>query len=222
MIFLGLDGFRNGWVAVRLHGPKRDVHFLHDADEILAWPFARAAIDMPIGLPDDGNRVCDVDARKLIAPHRSRVFLGARRWILDCRSSSHSNREARRRGQKGVSAQLFGLRSKMAEVDALVQHVGQDRIRETHPELVFRRLNGCKPLPAKKTQEGGTLRRRLLEADGFDKLDAWLEERLGTGAKPDDIFDACACAIAARDAFAKVPTANPLVDSRKLRMEIHY
>jgi predicted RNase H-like nuclease len=220
--FVGLDGFRHGWVAVRIEGRKRELRFLSAAEEILAWPFARAAIDIPIGLPEDGDRICDVEARKLIAPHRSRVFLGARRWILDCTTLAEANRTARRRGQKGVSAQLFCLRSKIAEIDALVCHAGQDRIRETHPEVVFRRLNGWNPLAPKKTPQGAALRHQLLERDGFRDLGAWLARRIGTGAKPDDILDACACAIAARDDFGKLPADAPRIDARKLRMEIHY
>lgn len=221
-MFLGLDGFRGGWVAVRLQGPTRDVHFLPAAERILDWSFARAAFDIPIGLPDDGDRICDVEARRLIAPHQSRVFLGARRWILDCATLAEANRAARARGQKGVSAQLFCLSAKIAEIDALARRIGQKRIRESHPEVVFRRLNEHVPLPAKKTPEGARLRRRLLERDGFRDLDLWLAQRRGTGAKPDDVFDACACAIAARDATAKLPARRPRVDAKGLRMEILY
>jgi predicted RNase H-like nuclease len=220
-MFIGLDGFRRGWVAVRLHKDgARDIRFLPELRGILDWPLARAMIDLPIGLPDADNRGCDEAARAVIAPHRSRVFLGARRWILDCGSPADANREARRREQKGVSVQLFGLRAKMAEADLLVQSNGQERLCETHPELVFRRLNGGRPLAAKKTAEGHALRRRLLEADGFDALDAWLESRRGTGAKADDVFDACA--VAARDSRDRVPARNPRRDALGLRMEIHF
>lgn len=222
MSFVGLDGFRGGWAAVRIEGRRRTLEFPDRVERLLDAPFARAAIDIPIGLPEDGNRGCDEAARALIAPHRSRVFLGARRWMLSCATLAEANREARRRAQKGVSAQLFCLAPKIAEVDALVRRVGQDRIRETHPELVFWRLNGRTPLPPKKTPDGHARRRALLERAGFDALDEWLARRIGTGAKPDDILDACACALAAREGRHKAPATGARTDGRGLTMEIHY
>ncbi|HWA90849.1 MAG TPA: DUF429 domain-containing protein [Rhizomicrobium sp.] len=222
-MFVGLDGFRHGWVAVRLHeSGARDLAFLGALRDILAWPFARAMVDMPIGLPDSGNRGCDEEARHLFGKHWPRVFTGARRWILDCSTQPEANEKAAAMEQQGVSAQLFCLGDKLRETDLLVREVGQHRILETHPELVFQRLNDGRPLPKKQTPEGHALRRKLLEADGFYDLDAWLAQRLGKGAKPDDVLDACACAIAARDRSAKVPIGDPQSDAFGLRMEIHY
>jgi len=222
-LFVGLDGFRRGWVAVRLHGDgTREIAFLPELRAILAWRFTRAMIDMPIGLPESGDRGCDAAAQALLGAHRSRVFLGARRWILDCATQAEANLRARAAGQSGVSAQLFCIARKMREADLLVRETGQRRLRETHPELVFLRLNGGRPLPPKKTADGLALRRKLLRADGFEALDAWLGARLGTGAKPDDILDACACAVAARDSRDRVPARNPRIDAQGLRMEIHF
>lgn len=150
------------------------------------------------------------------------MFLGARRWVLNCTSLAEANRVARQRGQKGVSAQLLCLRAKIAEIDRLARRLGQDRICETHPELVFRRLNDGMPLPPQKTAQGHALRRKLLKDQGFDDLDPWLARRRGTGAKPDDVLDACACAIAARERRAKLPKTDPRIDASGLRMEIHF
>lgn len=222
MRFVGLDGFRKGWVAVSIDGHARSIEFLDSLDRLSDKPFRRAAIDIPIGLPPDGNRGCDEAVRTLIAPHGSRVFLGARRWILECRTLAEANREARRRGQKGVSAQLFCLMPKIAEADRLVRRLGQEKIWETHPELVFWRLNGNAPLPSKKTPQGHAMRRRLLERDGFEELDTWLDSRIGTSAKPDDVLDACACAVAARDGRYKVPTERVRTDRCCLKMTICY
>ena len=222
MTFIGLDGYRRGWVAVRIDGRERAIDFLERIERILEMPFERAAVDITIGLPRDGNRGCDQAARDLLVHNRSRVFLGARRWILDCASVGEANARARALGQAGVSAQLFCLSAKIAEADALLHKAGQKKIRETHPELVFWRLNGHKPLAGKKTAEGHAARRALLEQDGFRDLDAWLERRLGTGAKPDDVLDACACAIAARDDGHRLPLNDVRVDDKGLRMAIHY
>jgi predicted RNase H-like nuclease len=123
--FIGLDGYRRGWVAVRIDGRKRAMDFLDRVERILDIPFKRAAVDIPIGLPNDGNRGCDQAAHDLLIHNRSRVFLGARRWILNCASLGEANVRARALEQLGVSAQLFCLSAKIAEADALVHMIGQ-------------------------------------------------------------------------------------------------
>ena len=81
MIALGLDGFRNGWVAVRIDGARRTIPFIGHVREIVALGFDRAGIDIPIGMTENGVRDCDLMAREKLRPHSSRVFTGARRWL---------------------------------------------------------------------------------------------------------------------------------------------
>ena len=42
---------------------------------------------------------------------------------------------------------------KIREIDAWITAATQDRVRETHPEVAFHRLNGETPLPAKRLAE---------------------------------------------------------------------
>jgi predicted RNase H-like nuclease len=98
----------------------------------------------------------------------------------------------------------------------------QRYICETHPELVFLRLNKGRPLPSKSSLEGREIRRDLVKGAGCHAIDDWLRQRLGTGAKPDDVLDACACALAARDAKDRFPAVEPELDAGNLRMEIWY
>ena len=60
----------------------------------------------------------------------------------------------------------------------------------------------------------------LLADQGFVKLSKWLAQRYGTGIGRDDLIDACACAVAARDSNARF--GGDEVDPRGLRMEINY
>ena len=107
------------------------------------------------------------------------------------------------------------------EVDRFVRANRIHDIREAHPELVFLRLNDCKPLPSKKSKDGIRLRRRLLKREGIRMIDGWLaDERLGTGAKCDDVLDACAVAIAARDAASCIPGGAAPYDAYGLPMQI--
>lgn len=224
MIALGLDGCRGGWVAVRIQGARRTIHFLGDVRETIALDFGRAAIDIPIGMTEDGVRDCDLLARRLLRPHAARVFTGARRWLWDDFSDPDlANRQAFQRGQARASRQLWHLGPKIMDVDAFVRANRSLDIREAHPELVFLRLNGGKPLTSKKTEEGIRRRKTLLRRDGFTELDRWLTQlRIGTGAKIDDVLDACACAIAARDASSCVPEGDAPTDARGLPMRIWY
>lgn len=220
---LGLDGFSKGWVAVLLDGDQQTISFHVDIADALARSFDRAGIDIPIGMSDDGKRACDGLAREKLRPHTSRVFTGARRWLWQkFHDPDKANSEARRRGQTRVSRQLWHLGPKIMEVDAFVRAHRAHDIREVHPELVFLRLNGGKPLPRKKSEEGDALRRKLLKRIGFHKLDRWLtEERIGKGAKRDDVLDACAVALAARGLRGCLPEETQL-DAFDLPMQIWF
>ncbi len=221
---IGLDGFRKGWVAVTLDGDQQTISFHADISEALSGRLDRAGIDIPIGMTEDGKRACDQFAREKLRPHFSRVFTGARRWLWqEFSDPDKANREALRRGQTRVSRQLWHLGRKIMEVDAFLRAHPLIDVCEVHPELVFLRLNGGKPLPAKKSEEGDALRRRLLKRQGFRDIDCWLDkERIGTGAKRDDVLDACAVAIAARDPKDSLPEGTPPRDKYQLPMRIWF
>ncbi|MCP1850848.1 MULTISPECIES: DUF429 domain-containing protein [Bradyrhizobium] len=223
MIAVGLDGFSKGWVAVTIDGDRRTIFFHSDIADALSRPFDRAGIDIPIGMTDNGERDCDLLARVRLRPHISRVFTGARRWLWqEFDDPDAANEEARRRGQTRVSRQLWHIGPKIMEVDAFVRANATRDIREVHPELVFLRLNGDASLPRKKSEEGDALRRRLLKRSGFREIDRWLTEvRTGTGAKRDDVLDACAVALAAREPCGSVPEAPPR-DAYDLPMQIWF
>jgi len=221
---LGLDGFSKGWVAILLDGDVQEISFHRDVTDALSRSCDRAGIDIPIGMTDEGERDCDLLARARLRPHSSRVFTGARRWLwLEFSDPDEANREAQRRGQKQVSRQLWHLGAKIMEVDAFVRANPARDIREVHPELVFLRLNGNQPLPSKKSAAGGALRRALLEQSGVLQIDRWLtDKRVGTGAKPDDVLDACAVAIAACEPAGSVPERTPPLDAHGLSMRIWF
>jgi predicted RNase H-like nuclease len=72
---LGVDGWRGRWVGARLEGRRVTLGVLPDAAAVLAEPDVEVvAIDMPIGLSDDGPRACDVAARTLVGRAGSTVF----------------------------------------------------------------------------------------------------------------------------------------------------
>jgi len=218
--YLGLDGFRFGWVAAWIDA-RGDHGFDYSPGltRLLAMPHARAMIDMPIGLKEGGYRECDLRARELIGPA---VFLGARRDLWTFADMAAANRhywEQEGKG-RGVSAQLWNIRDKMREADEIMTPARQTTTGEAHPELIFWNLAGRVRLAKKTSVQGRAQRIELLHARGFTGIERWLALRHGTGIGRDDLIDACACAVAARDSVQRV--GGEEIDPRGLRMEINY
>lgn len=135
--YLGLDGFRFGWVVARID--QRGDHgfdYSPGLERLLALPHARAMIDMPIGLKWSGYRICDLRARELVGPA---VFLGARRdlWTFADMAAANRHYWERERKGRGVSAQLWNIRDKIRDVDAIMTPARQTTIGEAHPQLIF-------------------------------------------------------------------------------------
>ncbi|OMQ14065.1 NUDIX hydrolase, partial [Modestobacter sp. VKM Ac-2676] len=83
MAVLGVDGWRGKWVGALLTGRAVELVVLDDAAAVLAVPDVEVvAIDMPIGLSEDGVRACDVAARKLLGAAGSSVFPTPVRGVL--------------------------------------------------------------------------------------------------------------------------------------------
>lgn len=218
--YLGLDGFRFGWVVAWID--QRGDHgfdYSRGLARLLALPHAGAMIDMPIGLKWSGYRICDLRARELVGPA---VFLGARRDLWTFADMAAANRHYWEREGKGrgVSAQLWNIRDKIRDVDAIMTPARQATIGEAHPELIFWNLAGRVRLAKKTSAEGRGQRIALLQQRGFGRLPTWLTQRHGTGIGGDDLIDACACAIAARDSTQRF--GGKETDPRGLRMEINY
>lgn len=218
--YLGLDGFRFGWVAAWIDD-RGDHGFDYSPDltRLLAMPHARAMIDMPIGLKTEGYRTCDLRARELVGPA---VFLGARRDLWTFPDMAAANRhywEHEGKG-RGVSAQLWNIRDKIREVDEIMMPARQATIGEAHPELIFWNLAGQVLLGKKTSAKDREQRIALLVQHGFTCLPKWLTQRHGTGIGRDDLIDACACAVAARGSTQRV--GGDEIDPRGLRMEINY
>ena len=217
---LGLDGFRFGWVAAWIDDSgDHGFDYSPGLTRLLAMPHARAMIDMPIGLKTTGYRICDLRARELVGPA---VFLGARRDLWTFPDMATANRhywEHESKG-RGVSAQLWNIRDKIRDVDEIMTSVRQATIGEAHPELIFWNLAGRVRLDRKTSAQGREQRIALLAQRGFSRLPKWLTLRHGTGIGRDDLIDACACAVAARDSTQRV--GGDEIDPRGLRMEINY
>ena len=219
-MYLGLDGFRFGWVAAWIDDVGRQgFDYSSSLLRLLQIPHKSAMVDIPIGLPDKGYRNCDLKAQEWLG---SSVFLGARRSLFKFESPDEANSYYWNHEGKGfgISRQLWCLKYKIKEVDDIMTPSRQCVVSETHPELVFWARNGKQALEKKKTDAGRKERMRILKNLGFSEIERWLELRFGTGIGRDDLIDACACAIAARDATMSIGGSER--DAKGLRMEINF
>ena len=236
----GVDGANGGWVVCIW-----DTH-THHVQPVFKKTFADVlevtadvgvvAVDMPIGLldvPRAGGRSCDCQARKILGGHAAAaIFSPPVRPVIQ-ESEYHNALKLTRdlsNGEIGLSAQAFGIASKVREIDDAMTHERQSVIHEAHPELTFWALNRCKPLAGKKRSAQGILHRmQLVEDVGLLTLDARKQiietAQLPNNVTIDDLLDACALAwtahrISQGDAV-RIPE-TPEIDNRGIRMEMWY
>ncbi|MBB3675972.1 DUF429 domain-containing protein [Modestobacter versicolor] len=194
---LGVDGWRLGWVGALLHGRTVELLALGTVDDVLAVPGVEViAIDMPIGLSEDGVRVCDVAARELLTGAASSVFPTPVRGVLatDDYAEARAISRAATDPPRAPSAQAFQLVRSIRALDDALGDPPTDRVVEVHPELAFRLgLGGV--TDRKGTARGTVQRLRALRAvmDVGEALDA-----APVGVPVVDALDACAAAWSAQ------------------------
>jgi len=212
---LGVDGCRGSWVAIRMAGDPRSAHWL-------GWSLGRfadlmdrgdevVAVDIPVGLVQRGRRACDLAGRVALGAAAPRLFLVPPLVALQAHDLAAANAVLRERGEPGISAQTFALRTAIAEVQA---HAADPRVAEVHPELSFVAASGRVPAP-KRTAVG--------VAERVTALAAWTDVVGALAAAPagvpvDDALDALAAAwsavrisAGASVSYPKGASARPLI-----------
>ncbi len=124
MDVVGVDGCKKGWFAVALGSGHQWTIGVYQTFEEL-WEAANLPslmlIDIPIGLPESGRRVCDQETRKLLGRRGASVFPVPCRKALQARTY----RQACRLNQKvlGVklSIQTWNITAKIREIDTWLQ-----------------------------------------------------------------------------------------------------
>jgi predicted RNase H-like nuclease len=193
---LGVDACLAGWVGVLL-GPdgRTTVHVAATIEALvtqvrLGADLAVVAIDIPIGLPDDGTRRADQLARDALPGKSASVFSTLTRSAYSAESYEESRDAnlAATGGEHSASAQAWALGPKILQVDTWVRGKPGTTVIEIHPELCFARMVGSPILAAKRTEEGIAHRRAALAQVGI-LAPPWYS---GSGFAEDDLLDACA------------------------------
>lgn len=233
-VVAGADGCRSGWICIR---KDLDTCTISDdayetADALIHHQPAPAvlAIDIPIGLCSDGARHCDRLARQHLGRLRSSsVFPAPLRPLLKARTWEEAAHICKQLSGKSISKQVWGIFSKVREVDRLLgSEPGlQDRIAEVHPEVCFWAWNGETAMPfSKKSPEGRDSRQALVD-DHFGES-AFVAVRRKYRMKDvatDDILDAFAALWTAERIIrgqARTLPATEVRDPIGLRMRIMY
>jgi predicted RNase H-like nuclease len=196
---LGVDGWRGAWVGALLDGRAVRLLALPDVAAVLAVADVDlVAIDMPIGLSEDGVRACDVAARELLRSTgaASSVFSTPVRGVLatDDYAEARAISRAATDPPRAPSAQAFQLVRSIRALDDALGTSPADRVVEVHPELAFRlALGGV--TDRKGTARGTVQRLRALRAV-MDVEDALADAP--TGVPMIDALDACAAAWSAQ------------------------
>ena len=196
-MLLGVDGYPRGWVGAALgdDGRTRLVTGPTVTDLVAQVPDVRVvAVDIPIGLCDDGRRACDVAAKRFLGARSSTVFLTPVRAALTAASYAEANERSRALTGGGISAQAYALRARILEVDEWVRHTPVP-VYEVHPEVCFARMSGRVLTSRKTTWLGAEQRRRALAEHGIELL---ADDDTPHDVPVADVLDAAACAWTAR------------------------
>lgn len=191
---LGVDATRSGWLGALLdptgHGTP---HLLlaPSLQELLdqAGQVAVVAVTVPLGLPDQGRRDADVQARRFLGEQGSTVLTTPVRDAVYAISHSEANAFNRAGGGSGVSSEAWELRRRIQELDAWVRQDLPAVVVETHPEAAFATMAGA-PLASRRRTGDGSAERRAVLATGGVYAPTTAPHGIGT----DDVLDACAAA----------------------------
>jgi predicted RNase H-like nuclease len=200
------------------------VHVVATFAEVVARADAEGVevlgVDMPIGLPSSGTRVCDGAARARLGPRRSSVFPTPVRAVLGATTYDDALARSRAVDGRGLPVQSFHLLARIAELDAWITPALQDRVVECHPESCFATLAGAPLAEPKRTAAGRHARIDVLRPH-IAAVEALASAR-SPGAGTDDVLDALVVAQAMRRhrRGRAVVLGDGTRDARGLRMEI--
>jgi predicted RNase H-like nuclease len=105
---------------------------------------AAVGVDVPLGLPEQGPRRCDVEARRRLGRAAASIFLAPVRGVLDAASYREACAVLRQRGEAGMTIYTWGIVPKIREWDALAL---PPQVIEIHPELSFRAMAPARKAP---------------------------------------------------------------------------
>ena len=208
MRVVGVDASKRDWVGVVLADGCFDTAVLSPTLAALLDATSEVqtvGIDIPLGSVAAAVRGCDTAARRFVAPFGSSVFAAPPRGALACETYADANQWCRDRWGRGMSAQSWALRAKVADAEAhWIER--PDLVFEVHPEVSFRAMaHDHRPLTARKRSWTCHQQRLALLAAAGVVVPTDLGDAGRSGA--DDVLDAAAAAWSAHRIATGVATS---------------
>ena len=233
MKYIGIDGCKAGWFYIRFDEKQSyDFGVLKSIDKLptITNPQSNICIDIPIGLreEDTRERLCDIEARKLLKKRGSSVFPAPSRLSLVAEDYQKACELNKRHTGRKLSLQSYHISKKIKEVDDFIQNLANNFcIRECHPELCFLALNDFESLEYSKKKKEGRVERENILSKYFGQASKIIKDVTKTYLRKevgyDDILDALVCAVTA--SFEKEVLSLPQeteFDEKGIKTEIVY
>lgn len=232
---VGIDGCRAGWIAISLDEGEAG-YWLLESDKELGETFEkfdRIFVDVPIGLEEENYvRDCDRQLREVLGlDYQSSVFNPPLRPALHAPTYAEASMTSYEITGKKISIQAWNITPNIKTVDQYLQNNEdlREKIFESHPELLFQKLNGGNSILQKKATKKGLRHRLGLLKDQSKYADDFFrdikEEYRRNQVDEDDIVDAMVLGLFAKrsiDETLKTLPEDPPQDSTGLPMAIHY
>lgn len=201
----GIDGCTAGWLlaASPIGQDEVETRIFSTFAELLAerHGFAVFAIDIPIGLTDEGPRPTDRAARAILGARARSVFPAPVRAALKASTYEEACERSFAAHGKKLSTQTFAIMPKIREVDELLRAKSATAVtvREIHPEVSFCFLNCNKPMThPKRTGLGFAERHKLVHVHFPGAFERARITHSRSQVADDDILDALAALWTAR------------------------
>jgi predicted RNase H-like nuclease len=144
---LGVDAYKAGWIGIVLSHGTVSAYVAAGIGDLVedacsGGPLSVIAIDIPIGLPDQGRHQADLLVRKAVGPRRASVFMTPVRPALEAADYASATASQARASHVKRSP----CRPRSARSTAGVRQT-RHRVVEVHPEASFAKLAGTHAFP---------------------------------------------------------------------------
>lgn len=208
---VGADACPAGWLVTTVEDSSVRVGVYGQFEQVCESHAAanRVLVDIPIGLPADSRRRCDVLAKDLLGCRGGSVFYSPSENAIECEDYQDAKEEHESDIGHGLMKQAHNLRDKILEVRDVAGDDYDGQVRESHPELCFAALNDQPIAYAKSSEAGRELRLQLLEDEIDDArmlYDEVIDDYFRQDVRRDDILDSmCLAVTACEDELVTTP-----------------
>lgn len=202
-MYIGVDGCKGGWIASVYDRGSFEIKKYFSIEELVEANknYNELLIDMVIGLQSNKDEVRpDNAARALIPGRTSTIFAVPARQAVYA-DTREQIREANKNALgKDLPAQAIAIIPKMRELDEFLQEnpTHKNRLKESHPEVCFSRLNGSVVMSRKADGEGITERVGIIKQYMPEITEEYIyQEAKRFKCNADDIVDSIVLCITA-------------------------